>query len=165
MKKTTLTIYSAMLAALICVATMVIKIPSPVGGYANAGDALVLLAGFVLPPHFAFLSAAVGSALADLFSGYVIYAPATFIIKGAVALAMCYSSRRSPKGSVFSLAIDGLIAEVVMVGGYLLYESFLYGFAPSLLNVSINAVQGVVGIILSIPLIKIYSHVSRNIKK
>ena len=38
-------IFSAMLAALTCVATMVIKIPSPLSGYLNLGDCIVLLSG------------------------------------------------------------------------------------------------------------------------
>ena len=77
---------SALMAALTCVATIIIKIPSPLKGYLNLGDCVVLLAGWVLLPAYGFLSAGLGSALADLFSGYVIYAPATFIIKGCMAL-------------------------------------------------------------------------------
>ena len=36
---------AALLAALTCVATMVIKIPSPMKGYLNLGDCVVLTAG------------------------------------------------------------------------------------------------------------------------
>ena len=76
-----------MLAALCCVATMIIKIPSPLKGYLNLGDCIVLLSGFMLSPLYGFLAAGIGSALADVFSGYVVYAPATFLIKGLMALA------------------------------------------------------------------------------
>ena len=79
-------VMAAMLAALTCVATMVIKIPSPLKGYLNLGDCVVLLAGWMLSPVYGFLAAGIGSALADVFSGYVLYAPATFVIKGAMAL-------------------------------------------------------------------------------
>ena len=37
-------------------------------------------------PVYAFVSAGLGSALADVFSGYLVYAPATFVIKGLMAL-------------------------------------------------------------------------------
>ena len=77
---------TALLAALTCVATMVIKIPSPMKGYLNLGDCVVLTAGWMLSPVYGFLAAGLGSALADLFSGYVVYAPATFLIKGLMAL-------------------------------------------------------------------------------
>ena len=76
-------VMAAMLAALTCVATMVIKIPSPLKGYLNLGDCVVLLAGWMLSPVYGFLAAGIGSALADVFSGYVLYAPATFVIKAA----------------------------------------------------------------------------------
>ena len=43
-------ILAAMFAALTCVATMIIHIPSPIGGYFNLGDCMVLLSAFVLGP-------------------------------------------------------------------------------------------------------------------
>ena len=75
-------VLAALLAALTCVATMIITIPSPLKGYLNLGDSVVLLAGWMLSPVYGFLAAGLGSALADMFSGYVIYAPATFVING-----------------------------------------------------------------------------------
>ena len=83
-EKTRKLVTAALLAALTCVATMVIKIPSPLHGYLNLGDGVVLLAGWVLTPGYGFLAAGLGSALADLISGYLIYAPATFLIKGLI---------------------------------------------------------------------------------
>ena len=87
MRNTTKKIVTAALfASLVCVATMIVKIPSPMKGYLNLGDCVVLLCGWLLSPLYGFLAAGLGSALADLFSGYIIYAPATFIIKGGMAL-------------------------------------------------------------------------------
>ena len=87
MKNTTQKIViSSMFAALVCVATMLIKIPSPLKGYINLGDGIVLLAAWVLPLPYGIVAAGLGSALADLFSGYVVYAPATFVIKALMAV-------------------------------------------------------------------------------
>ena len=83
--RTRLIVLSALFAALACVATMVIRIPSPFKGYLNLGDSVVLLSGWLLPPVYGALAAGLGSALADLFSGYVTYAPATFVIKALMA--------------------------------------------------------------------------------
>ena len=74
-KKTKIIVLAALFAALTCVATMVVKIPSPLKGYINLGDCMVLLAGWLLPPGFSFLAAGLGSALADVFAGYFVYAP------------------------------------------------------------------------------------------
>lgn len=150
-------VMAAMLAALTCVTTMVIKIPSPLNGYINLGDCFVLLAGWTLPVSYGFMSAGIGSALADVFSGYVTYAPATFIIKGLMAVAACYISRAiSKKGSnLTAYIISGIAAEAVMVVGYLLFESMLYGFAPSLVNVVPNCIQGIAGLLIGVMLIKV----------
>ena len=40
-------VIAALLAALTCVATMIIKIPSPLKGYLNLGDCVVLLSGWM----------------------------------------------------------------------------------------------------------------------
>ena len=84
--KTQKIVLASMLAALCCVATMIIKIPSPLKGYLNLGDCIVLLCGWLLSPAYGFAAAGIGSGLADLLSGYVVYAPATFVIKGVMAI-------------------------------------------------------------------------------
>lgn len=156
--KTQKIVMAAMLAALVCVATMIVKIPSPLKGYLNLGDCVVLLSGWILSPVYGFLAAGIGSALADLFSGYVTYAPATFLIKGIMALIAYFGFAWFQKGlpALPSRIISGVLAEVFMVLGYLLFEGVLYGFVPSLVNIPANAIQGLAGLILGIVLIKIF---------
>lgn len=148
---------SAMFAALVCVATMIVKIPSPLKGYINLGDCIVLLSGWILPPGYGFLAAGVGSALADIFSGYAVYAPATFAIKGLMAIiAYLVFKILSKKTKDFpARLISGMLAEAEMILGYLLFEGVMYGFSPSLVNIPANAVQGIAGLIIGIILIKI----------
>ena len=150
---------AALMAALTCVATMIIKIPSPLNGYINLGDCLVLTAGWMLSPAYGFLAAGLGSALADLFSGYALYAPATFVIKGLMALVTFFLFKMMVKrvGELPSRLVGGTLAEVTMIAGYLLFESFLYGFLPSLANIPANAVQGVAGLITGIFLTKLFA--------
>ena len=146
---------AALMAALACVATMIIKIPSPMKGYINLGDSVVLLAGWVLPPAYGFLAGGLGSALADLFSGYPVYVPATFVIKGMMALiarggfALLRSKLRETAARILSAAA----AEVMMIIGYFIAAGFLYGFGPAMLNVPANAVQGIASVVIGILLI------------
>lgn len=149
---------AALLAALTCVVTMVIKIPSPLKGYLNLGDCVVLTASRVLSPLYGFLAAGLGSALADIFSGYAIYAPATFLIKGLMSLAAycIYKALNKKINNPVSHIISGFVAEVIMVLGYYVFEGFMYGFGESLANVAANAVQGAAGLILGFVLIKIF---------
>ena len=151
------TVMAAMLAALTCVATMIIKIPSPLKGYLNIGDCIVLLAGWSLSPMYAFLAAGLGSAFADIFSSYLIYAPATFVIKGLMALIAHYGCKLlHAKRSSLPKIISGAVAEIWMVAGYFLFEGFLYGFIPSAANIPANGVQGIAGLILGCILIRIF---------
>lgn len=151
-------VMAALLAALTCVATMIIKIPSPLKGYLNLGDCVVLLAGWMLSPTYGFLAAGLGSALADTFSGYVTYVPATFVIKGLMALIAFYGFKllHSKLGNISSRIVSGIVAEVVMVAGYFIFEGFLYGFGPSLVNIPANVIQGVAGLIIGTILVKVF---------
>ena len=149
---------ASMLAALCCVATMIIKIPSPLKGYINLGDCVVLLSGWLLSPLYGFLAAGIGSALADVFSGYITYAPATFVIKGLMAIIAYFGFRLLHKrlGSFSSRIISGTLSEIIMILGYFIFEGFLYGFVPSLVNIPANAVQSVAGLIIGTILIKVF---------
>ena len=159
MKTTTQKIVlSSLFAALTCVATMIIKIPSPLNGYLNLGDGIVLLSGWLFSPLYGFMAAAIGSGLADLLSGYAVYAPATFLIKGLMALVayFTYKAFGEKLHDIPSRLMGGLLAETVMVGGYFVFEGFLYGFIPSAVNIPANAIQGVAGIVLGTVLIKFF---------
>lgn len=149
---------ASMLAALVCVATMIIKIPSPLKGYLNLGDCIVLLAGWSLSPLYGFLAAGIGSALADIFSGYIVYAPATFVIKGLMAIIAYFGFHLLYKrlGNFISRILSGSISEIIMVLGYFIFEGFLYGFVPSLVNIPANAVQGAAGLIIGTILVKVF---------
>jgi len=147
---------AAMFAALCCIATMIIKIPSPLKGYLNLGDCVVLIAGWLLSPVYGFLAAGLGSAMADILLGYTVYAPLTFVIKGLMALAAYYLYKwASGKiGSTPARIIGGLLAEAIMVLGYYIFEGFMYGFVASIVNIPANLVQGLVGLAAGIILIK-----------
>lgn len=67
-------VMAALFAALACVATMSIKIPTPgTSGYIHPGDAIVILAGVFSDLHGDSLAGGIGSAMADLLGGYFVY--------------------------------------------------------------------------------------------
>lgn len=156
--KTKRIVITALMAAMVCVATMIIKIPSPMKGYLNIGDCIVLLCGWLISPGYGFVAAGLGSALADMFSGYITYAPATFLIKGSMALIAfaCFKLMNKRLGRLPSQTIGAVLAEIVMVFGYFVFEGFMYGFVPSAVNIPANAVQGAAGLILGIILVKVF---------
>lgn len=155
--KTKKIVISALMTALTCVATMIIKIPSPLKGYINLGDCIVLLVGWMLSPMWGFLAAGLGSALADILSGYVIYGPATFVIKGLMAIVALFGFKllHNKCGTLAARIISGIAAEIIMIIGYFVFAGFLYGFGSAVVNIPANAVQGAAGILIGIVLMKI----------
>ena len=165
-QKTKRIVITALMTSMVCVATMIIKIPSPMKGYLNIGDCIVLLCGWLLPPGYGFIAAGLGSALADLFSGYVIYAPATFVIKGSMALVayVIFKLMHKKIGKLSSYIIGGVLAEMLMVSGYFVFEGFLYGFIPSLVNIPANGVQGVAGVVIGTVMIKVFDRLKISVE-
>lgn len=146
-------VFTGLLTALVCVATMVIKIPTPTNGYVNIGDAMVLISGWMLGPAYGFFAAGVGSALADLISGYGSYVAGTFLIKGLMGLVAAILVR---KGSTASQVLGGILAELIMIGGYFLYESTLLGYGlAAAASIPGNAVQGGMGLIFGLLLYRV----------
>lgn len=147
---------ASMMAAIVCVATLV-HMPLPLVGYVHVGDAFVLLCGVLLGPAFGFASAAIGSMLSDIVLGYVSYAPATFLIKGVMALLASLLCRRVQSKGVRALVLQFLfcvVAECVMVGGYFVFEWVFYGsLSAALPGVVFNALQGLVGALVAALLI------------
>lgn len=142
-KKLTLT---GLMAALICVLTMFPQIPIPAGsGYIHLGDGMILLAAMLLGP-LAIPAAAVGSMLADVFSGFALFAPATFVIKGLVALVAWLLYR---KGNILRTVIAFIAAEAVMVAGYFVFEWFVVR-ESAVVDILGNSIQGVSGAALGI---------------
>lgn len=142
-------VLSALMAALCTLLTLVIRIPSPVGGYLNLGDCAVLLSAWLLGPAAGAAAAGLGSALADLL-GYPLYAPATLVIKALMAAAAGSVFRILTRKKAPGLAagvVSGVLAEAIMVGGYFLFEAWVLGLgAAAVLNVPANLMQGVLGI-------------------
>ena len=56
-------VLSALMAALVYVATSIIQIPSPVNGYVNLGDCFVLLSGWLLGPWYGAAAALIFRAM------------------------------------------------------------------------------------------------------
>lgn len=108
----------AIFAAVIYVFTAYLHVPS-FNGYTHIGDGFLYLAASLLPTGYAAAAGAVGAGLADLLSGYSIWAPATLVIK---ALTACFFTSRAPsflcRRNLWAL----LPAAALCGAGYYLYE-------------------------------------------
>ena len=147
--KTRMLVMTGLFAALGCVATMVLQVPSPTGGYMNLGDTVVILGAYLLGPVYGAIAGGVGPALADLLSGYGIYVPATLVIKALMGLAVALLYRALKKQN-WALVVCGVAAEAIMVVGYWLFDGILVGsLAGSAAGLPSNFVQAAFGLIVS----------------
>ncbi|QDO90952.1 ECF transporter S component [Dolosigranulum pigrum] len=132
---------AALFMALTTVATMVIHIPVPATqGFVNVGDSFVLLSGLLFSHYYGALIGGVGSALADLFLGYTIFAPVTLIVKAIEALLASYIDR----GNTVSRVIAVIFGVTWMVFGYFIFEVFMFDLPVALSAVIPNSIQGIV---------------------
>ena len=122
-------VLAALMAALTYVATSIVQIPSPMQGFVNLGDCIVLL------------------------SGYGHYAPGTLIIKGCMALVAALIVK-AMKESKASYVISAVVSEAIMVLGYFGYASLLLGKGwGAAASIPGNLVQGAMGMVIGLVLL------------
>ena len=144
---------AAMFAAMTTIATMIIKVPTlGTNGYVNIGDSIVLLSAWILGNPYGAAAAGIGSALADLLSGYPVYVPGTALIKFLMAFAAAIVFRAMRKKNVplpVSYILSSVTAELIMIFGYFLYESTILGYGiAAAASIGSNAIQGITCMIL-----------------
>ena len=163
MKKLTvrqMTIASAM-AALVFVMTYFPKVPVPVtGGYVHLGDGAIFLACLLLGP-LGIPAAAIGSGLSDLIGGYMVYVLPTTVIKALMAL-LAWKLYKS--GNWVRAALAFVMAEAVMVAGYFLVETALYGAGAAAAAVGPNVIQGVAGVALGLACVALEPRLKKIVK-
>ena len=159
-------VLAALMAALCTIMTMVIQVPSPMQGYVNLGDCFVLMSAWVLGPLYGGAAAGIGSALADLLSGYAHYVPGTFAIKLVMAVAAALIFRAATKKGLSASSVllgqivGGVVAEVIMVLGYFAYASLWLGKGlAAAASIPGNIVQGVFGLVAATV---VYTVISRS---
>ncbi len=160
-QKTVKLVLSALLAALVCVATVGLVFPLPGNGFANLGDGAVILCGALLGPGWGAVAAGVGAMLGDVILGYVAYAPATAVIKAGMATVtfLLFYKLSAPAWLRIPLAV--VSAEAMMVGGYFLYEWWLFGLTVAVPDLVGNGVQGLVGAALGAILLSVLNSNTR----
>lgn len=147
----------AMFVALVTVATVVIAIPAPAGGFLNVGDTVVLIAAACLGPIGGMVAGGLGSCIADLILGYGMYAPFTLVIKGLEGLIcggliLLYDRTLGKRfknyiAQVIAGVIAMIIAALTMSSLYCIADGILYGWGAAIVNAPVNLLQGAIGIV------------------
>ena len=151
MKKnhTRLICISGIFSALVFVITAYLHIPT-YNGYVHCGDGFIFIAACILPMPYSIIVGVLGAMLADLLTGFAIWAPGSMVIKGLLAvLFTCKAKKILTKRNLFMLLPAALISAV----GYYLYEALITGniIAP-LAGIPASLVQAVASSIVFIAL-------------
>lgn len=132
---------STTFTALVFIATAIFQLAiTATNGYFNFGEAMVYLAALIGGPLVGLVAGAVGSSLSDIITGYGIYAPGTFVVKGIegyVAGYLFFKLRHLNKDQIKSV--------------YVAFTSIFLGLAvilttPSLWSLFGNLVAGKIDI-------------------
>ena len=142
---------AALAMALVCVSTMMIQIPIPLG-YMHLGNCCILLFGVFFSKTIGTLAGGVGSCMADLLSGYPQWILPTLIIKGIMGYAIAAISKdkdgqvKMASWRTFAASAAGIL---IMIVGYTVAGIFLYGsVASGLAQIPGLTMEGVIGMIL-----------------
>ena len=140
---------SGIFSALVFVITAYLHIPT-YNGYVHCGDGFIFIAACILPMPYSIIVGALGAMLADLLTGFVIWAPGSMIIKGLLAILFtCKSNKIITKRNLIMLLPAALISAV----GYYLYEALITGsFIASLAGIPASLVQAAASSIVYVAL-------------
>lgn len=140
-KKVLNMVYCALFTAMIFVLTRFISVPVA-SGYVHFGDALIYLVSLTLGGPWAALAAALGGAIADLTSGWAVYAPATLIIKMLIALPFIFVNKKSEKILTPLTILFTIPAGMITVGGYFLAD-LIIDKAYAFVDIPGNIIQAI----------------------
>ena len=141
----------AIMTAVVAVFTLIIRIPSPIGGYISLCDAAVSFAAYAFGPFPGLIAGGLGAAFADLVGGFPQWAVISFIVHGIEAFLMGLVIRKN-SSSIAMKILAAVIAVVIVSGGYLLLTT-LFGltvFSEAILEVPGNIAQSAVGAVIGL---------------
>ncbi len=141
---------TALMAALIFVLTRAVQIATPGKGYIHLGDSGITFTALAFGPWVGAIAGGLGTALADLTSGYPTWAPFSLVIHGLQGWAIGTLTRRSH--SLPSLVAATVASLVIIAGGYFLAGLVLMGMGAALADIVPNLIQALSGAVIGIPL-------------
>jgi len=139
--------------AIIILGIVFLKIPLSYG-FGHLGDGLILITTLFLPMGYSISCASLGAFLSDIISGYGIYAPFSLIIK-ALGL-LWFLPFRKMEGRIVRFIIPSILFALTNIGLYFITDRLLYGFEAGVSAMLGNIMQGIISIVMFIPIAYIF---------
>lgn len=152
---------TALLTALVFVATAFINIRLPIlasGGLVHLGTVMLFITAIVFGKEKGAIAGAIGMAIFDLSSGWALWAPFTFIVRGVMGYmvgSITWSKNREGNNFLFNV-LAVILSGAWMIVGYYITEGILYGnWLTPVASIPGNITQIVIGLILGLPIAKV----------
>lgn len=150
---------TALLTALVFVATRFINLPIGAnGGLIHLGSAMLVIVSVVFGKEKGAIAGSVGMTIFDLLSGWAVWAPFTFVIRAVMGYLLgviAYSNNKNGENIYFNI-FAVILSGIWMIAGYYVTEVILYGnwLAP-VASIPGDITQIVMALIIGIPMSKI----------
>ncbi len=130
-----------MFAAMVFGLTM-LHVPIGAGGYIHVGDAVIYVTALLMGGPWAFISAAIGAACADLVSGFAVYVIPSAIIKMMIALPFVLVSKKETKLLSLRTALFTVVSGIITILGYFITDLIVYR-EGAIADLPANVIQAV----------------------
>jgi len=146
----------AVLTAVVVVFTIIVKIPTPTKGYLNLCDLAICFIAFTFSPMTALIAGGLGTAIADIISGYPQWAPISFIVHGLEGFIVALIVKRSAqeisdgvKVPFIKVVLAMISCVVIVAGGYFVLAAIFMsiGFGAAAAGIPGNIAQSGIGVV------------------
>ena len=144
--------------ALVFLATGFINIRLPIaanGGLIHLGNVPLFLAAIIFGKKTGAICGAFGMALFDLFSGWTLWAPFTFVIVGIMGYTVGKITEKNEHNTILWDLLAVAAALIIKILGYYIAEAIIYGnWAVPAASIPGNIVQILTAAVIVVPLAK-----------
>lgn len=148
-------VITSLLIGLVFIFTRFINIRLPIsinGGLIHLGNVMLFVSAIVFGKKKGAMAGAFGMALFDIMSGWMAWAPFTFVIRGAMGYIIgSIAEKREGKNIMYNI-FGIILGGIIMIAGYYITEGILYGnWISPMTSIPGNITQIVVGALLGLP--------------
>lgn len=144
--------------ALVFLATGFINIRLPItanGGLIHLGNVPLFLTAIIFGKKTGAIAGAFGMALFDLFSGWALWAPFTFVIVGIMGYAVGQITENDDHNTLLWYLLAVAVALIIKILGYYAAEAIIYGsWTAPVASIPGNIVQILTAGVITVPLAK-----------
>jgi uncharacterized membrane protein len=147
---------SGLMVALVLLATMFINIRLPIsinGGLIHLGNVPLVATAILFGKRKGAIAGAFGMGLFDVLSGWMLWAPFTFVIRGVMGFVIGLIAERRQGKSLLLNLLAVFTGGAWIVAGYYITEVILYqSFISPITSIPGNLIQVVTALAIGVPL-------------